>query len=58
MPLSKALIATAAVGFGITVTAGPALAANSQPRKVYPSNTSSVKGAPSKHKKNPSAEPS
>ena len=51
MPLSNALIVTTAVGFGLSVSAAPAFAANSQPRKVYPSNTISVKGGMStKHK--------
>ena len=50
MPLSKPMIVTAAVGFGLSVTAGPALAANSQPHKVYPTNTSAVKGGRSEHK--------
>ncbi len=57
MPLSKALIATAAMGFGLSVAAGPALAANSQPHKVHSGDATWVKGAPSKHKKT-AAEPS
>jgi hypothetical protein len=51
MPLSNVLIVTTAVGFGLSISAAPAFAANSQPRKVYPSNTISVKGgASTKHK--------
>ena len=57
MPIPRSFIATAAVSFGIVVSAGPALAANSQPKKVYPTNASSVKGGTGKHKKNPT-EPS
>ena len=51
MPLSRALIVSTAGGFCLSVLAGPALAANSQPRKLYSINTSAVKGSPSMHKK-------
>lgn len=52
MPFRKTLIAIAAVGFGITVAAGPALAASSQPRQNTPSKVSPVKGgASTKHKR-------
>ena len=57
MPIPRSFIATAAVSFGIVVSAAPALATNSQAKKVYPTNTSSVKGGTGKHKKNPT-EPS
>jgi hypothetical protein len=51
MPLSNAMLVTTAVGFGLSMSVGQALAANSQPPKVYPSNTISVKGgASTKHK--------
>lgn len=52
MPLSKALIAASALGFGFVVAAGPAFAANSQPRKLCPTNTVLAKGGTSHmHKK-------
>lgn len=57
MPLSKAFFAVAAMGFGLSVAAGPAVAANSQPHKAGKADTSWAKGAPSKHKKN-ATEPS
>ena len=44
MPLSQALIVSAVVGFGLSVAAGPASAANSQPHKAFPSNISLAKG--------------
>lgn len=44
MPLSQALIVSAVVGFGLSVAASPASAANSQPRKAFPSNISLAKG--------------
>ena len=53
MPIARSLIATAAVSFGVIVSAGPAFAANSQVRKDSAAKAWAVKGAPSKHKKNP-----
>jgi hypothetical protein len=44
----KLLLAAAAVGFGLFVSVGPALAASSQARKDYPSNI--VKVSPRHHK--------
>lgn len=44
MPLSTAMIVTAAAGFCLSASAGSALAANSQFRPAYPVNVCLAKG--------------
>lgn len=52
MSLSRGLIVTVTMGFGLSVAAGPAVAANSQPRPLQASMVTLAKGGTSKmHRK-------